>query len=128
MLGSTLGCCRIWPVIVVVVGKYFSRPIKNTYAQIFLMKSLGLEHYCDGFFYSAALSCRKPSLDFYKEINELSGFLPEELLLIDYTQANVQAARESGWNAIYCTRSSDLEAQICDLQVIGKDTQCPSTV
>lgn len=94
----------------------------------FLMKSLGLEHYCDGIFYSAALSCRKPSLDFYKKITELSGFLPEELLLIDDTKANVQAARESGWNAIHWTKSSDLETQISDLQVIGKDTQCPSTV
>lgn len=91
------------------------------------MISLGLEHYCDGIFYSAALSCRKPSLDFCKKITELSGFLPKELLLIDDTQANVQAARESGWNAIYWKKSSDLEAQISDLQVIGKDTQCPST-
>ncbi|MCJ8206457.1 HAD-IA family hydrolase [Pseudomonas sp. RGM2987] len=87
----------------------------------FLMKSLGLDHHCDGIFYSAALACRKPSLDFYKKVTELSGFLPEQLLLIDDTQANVQAARESGWHAIHWTRSSKLEARISDLPVIGKD-------
>lgn len=87
----------------------------------FLMTSLGLDHYCDGMFYSAALSCRKPSLEFYRKITELSGFLPEQLLLIDDSPANVQAARESGWNAICWTKSSDLEAQMGDLRVIGSD-------
>lgn len=89
----------------------------------FLMTSLGLDRYCDGIFYSAALSWRKPSLEFYKKITELSGFLPEELLLIDDTPANVQAALESGWNAICWTKSSELEAQISDLQVIGESAK-----
>ncbi|WP_354003907.1 HAD-IA family hydrolase [Pseudomonas carnis] len=60
----------------------------------FLMESIGLAQYCDGIFYSAALSCRKPNTHLYEKVTELSGFRPEQLLLIDDTPANVLAARD----------------------------------
>ena len=82
-----------------------------------LMESLGLDRYCDGIFYSAALSCRKPSTHFYEKVPELSGFRPAQLLLIDDTPANVLAARNLGWNAVEWTKSSTLAEQISKLQM-----------
>ncbi|CAH0143994.1 Alpha-D-glucose 1-phosphate phosphatase YihX [Pseudomonas carnis] len=83
----------------------------------YLMESIGLSQYCDGIFYSAALSCRKPETHFYEKVTELSGLRPEQLLLIDDTPANVLAARNLGWNAIEWHKTSTLAGQIDTLQL-----------
>lgn len=89
------------------VGIYLATNQEHFRAR-FLMESLDLDKHCDGIFYSAALSCRKPNSGFYEKVTGLTGFRPEQLLLIDDTMANVQAARELGWNAVEWTRLSTL--------------------
>lgn len=65
-----------------------------------LMDVLGLTKRVDGMFYSAALGCRKPEGRFFHAIEAATGCAPEELLLVDDTPANVDAAREAGWHAV----------------------------
>lgn len=81
-----------------------------------LIDRLGLGHHIDGIYYSAALGCRKPDRAFFHKVGTLSGFQPEQLLLIDDTPANVSAARALGWKAIEWVNGSSLSAELSKLQ------------
>lgn len=81
----------------------------------FLIERLGLGQHCDGIYYSAALGCRKPDHAFFEQAATLSGFPPEQLLLIDDTLANVTAAQASGWKAIEWMEGSSLSAALSKL-------------
>lgn len=76
----------------------------------YLMNVLGLAKRVDGMFYSAALGCRKPEGRFFRAIEAATGFAPEELLLVDDTPANVDAANEAKWHAVPWTRGLSLSA------------------
>ena len=82
----------------------------------FLIAQLGLGQHCDGIYYSAALACRKPDIEFYEKIASLSGFTPDQLLLIDDTPANVLAAKKLRWNAVEWTTGSTLAAALTTLE------------
>jgi putative hydrolase of the HAD superfamily len=81
-----------------------------------LIDQLGLGQHCDGIYYSAALGCRKPDHNFFEKVAVLSGFLPEQLLLIDDTPINVFAARECGWKAIEWTERNSLTTELAQLE------------
>jgi putative hydrolase of the HAD superfamily len=81
-----------------------------------LIEQLGLGQHCDGIYYSAALGCRKPDHAFFERAAALSGFPPEQLLLIDDTPANVLAAKASGWKAIEWMKGSSLSASLSGLK------------
>jgi putative hydrolase of the HAD superfamily len=76
----------------------------------YLMYTLGLSECCDGMFYSAKLSVRKPNPDFFARICSLTGLQPEELILIDDTVENVKAASALGWRTIHWTSDTSPEA------------------
>ncbi|MGA9607983.1 MAG: HAD-IA family hydrolase [Rouxiella badensis] len=78
----------------------------------YIMNELALSKYVDGIYYSAALGYRKPSEEFFKAITSLSGFYPEELLLLDDTPLNVSTAQSLGWNACLWTNDSFLEKEL----------------
>jgi hypothetical protein len=71
-----------------------------------LMQNLGLAKYVDGIHYSAQLGLNKPSRDFFTRISSHTGFVAAELLLIDDTLDNVNAAAEAGWKIVHWTRCS----------------------
>lgn len=82
----------------------------------YLIEQLGLGQHCDGIYYSAALGSRKPDRIFFGKAAALSGFSPEQLVLIDDTSANVEAARGLGWNAIKWIEGSSLSTELEELQ------------
>lgn len=73
----------------------------------YLMEVLGLAKHVDGIFYSAQLGLKKPDMEFFNRVRSVIGLRGEELLLIDDSQLNIEAAREAGWQAFHWTRHSD---------------------
>ncbi|MEG6508193.1 HAD-IA family hydrolase [Methyloligella sp. 2.7D] len=75
-----------------------------------LMEQLGLRDHVDGMIYSAAVAARKPSRAFFDAAAAHSGAAPENIVLIDDTKANVDAARETGWQAAHWSPGASLLA------------------
>jgi putative hydrolase of the HAD superfamily len=69
----------------------------------YLWTRLRLGDHFDGMHYSAALGARKPDPAFYRAVEERTGFAPADLLLIDDTPANIEAAQAAGWGALHWT-------------------------
>jgi putative hydrolase of the HAD superfamily len=69
----------------------------------YLMGRLGLGGRVDGIQYSAALGARKPEGAFFARAAAAVGAAPGELMLVDDTAANVEAARAAGWLARHWT-------------------------
>lgn len=75
-----------------------------------LMRVVGLSRHVDDIHYSAAIGCRKPAPDFFREVAGRVRRLPAELILIDDARENVRAARAAGWSAIHWTGDKSLSA------------------
>ena len=67
----------------------------------YLMQQVGLGAHVDGIIYSAALGHRKPSAEFFDRAAAIAGATPEDIVLVDDTLANVEAARQSSWSAVH---------------------------
>ena len=50
---------------------------------------------------SAKVSCSKPEARIYEIAHELTGVLPEEILLIDDTRAYLAGAEQAGWQTLW---------------------------
>ncbi|PDT28873.1 haloacid dehalogenase [Rhizobium sp. L9] len=74
----------------------------------YLMEELGLGAHFDGIIYSAALGHSKPSPDFFRMATERAGVMAAEIAFIDDIAANVETARQSGWNAAQWTAGTTL--------------------
>jgi putative hydrolase of the HAD superfamily len=74
----------------------------------FLMETLRLRDHVDGIIYSAQVKARKPQRAFFDAAEQRSGARPEELVLVDDTIANVEAARAASWRAVHWTQGSSL--------------------
>jgi putative hydrolase of the HAD superfamily len=72
----------------------------------YLMHNRGLRDHADGIYHSAALGVAKPELMFFNEIATRERRDASQLILIDVTAANVDAARQAGWRAIHYTGQS----------------------
>jgi putative hydrolase of the HAD superfamily len=72
----------------------------------YLMEKLGLAEHVDGIFYSARLGARKPDREFFAKVQAAVGLRGEELLLIDDSRENIEAARSAGWQALHWTKDS----------------------
>ena len=70
----------------------------------YLMEKLGLAEHVDGIFYSARLGAKKPDMEFFARAQAAVGLCGEELLLIDDSPQNVEAARRAGWQALHWTK------------------------
>lgn len=69
----------------------------------YLMEKLGLAEHVDGIFYSARVGAKKPEADFFAKVQAAVGVCAHELLLIDDSRRNVEAALEAGWRAFHWT-------------------------
>ena len=58
----------------------------------YLMDTLGLSEHVDGIFYSAGLGARKPEMEFFMNVQSALGLRGEEMLLIDDSKPNIEAA------------------------------------
>lgn len=74
----------------------------------YLWETVNLKAEFDGMHYAADLGYAKPDARFYKVIERRVRLAPDEILLIDDRQENVDAARESGWAGHLWTPTSTL--------------------
>ncbi len=81
----------------------------------YLMEKLGLAGYVDGIFYSARLGAKKPDMEFFARVQAGVGLRGEEMLLIDDSRPNIEAALKAGWQAFHWTRHSspDIVRSLC---------------
>ncbi|NIJ42453.1 putative hydrolase of the HAD superfamily [Parvibaculum indicum] len=66
-----------------------------------LMDRLALRPHVDGMIYSADIAARKPDRAFFDAAERISGAAPHDILLVDDTKANIDAALAAGWNAAH---------------------------
>ena len=78
----------------------------------YLMQQVGLGAHVDGIIYSAALGHRKPSAEFFERAAAIAEAAPEDIVLVDDTLANVEAARQAGWSAVHWTGDGQLEDEL----------------
>ena len=76
----------------------------------YLWTTLGLGERFDAMHYAADLGAKKSDPAFYAAVEARTGFAPAELLLIDDTPANVEAARAAGWDGAIWDGSERLAA------------------
>lgn len=74
----------------------------------YLMDRLSLRNHVDGIVYSAQIAARKPGRAFFDAAAKHSGSAPENILLVDDTKANVDAALAAGWEAMHWSNGSSL--------------------
>lgn len=72
----------------------------------YLMEKLGLAEHVDGIFYSARLGAKKPDMEFFAKVQAAVGLCDEELLLIDDSRQNIEAALKAGWQALQWIKHS----------------------
>lgn len=72
----------------------------------YLMENLGLDEHVDGIFYSARLGAKKPDPEFFAKVQAGVGLRGEELLLIDDSRQNIEAAVRAGWQALHWTKNA----------------------
>jgi putative hydrolase of the HAD superfamily len=72
----------------------------------YLMEKLGLAEHVDGIFYSARLGAKKPDMEFFAKVQAAVGLCGEEMLLIDDSRQNIEAALKAGWQALHWTKHS----------------------
>lgn len=81
----------------------------------YLMEKLGLAEHVDGIFYSARLGAKKPDPEFFAKVQAAVGLRGDEMLLIDDSRENIEAALKAGWQALHWTKESspnDLPARM----------------
>jgi putative hydrolase of the HAD superfamily len=75
----------------------------------YVWKTLGLSEHFDGMIYSAALGAQKPDPAFFtKALGKLPAKEPREILFLDDSLPNVEAAVAAGWNAVHFREANDL--------------------
>jgi putative hydrolase of the HAD superfamily len=72
----------------------------------YLMDALGLADHVDGIFYSARLGAKKPEVEFFARVQAAVGLRADQMLLIDDSRANIDAALKEGWHALHWTKQS----------------------
>jgi len=73
-----------------------------------LWTALGFRDRFDAMHYAADLGAKKSDPAFYAAVQARTGFASAELLLIDDTPANVDAARAAGWGGLHWTGAARL--------------------
>lgn len=81
---------------------------QERYRAAYLEGLMGLAAQFDALYFSCRLGVRKPQLDFFRRVAGELGASPDELLLFDDQQGNVEAARAAGWNAEIYAMGDDL--------------------
>jgi putative hydrolase of the HAD superfamily len=72
----------------------------------FLMDDLGLAQHVDGMFYSARLGVKKPDSEFFATVQSAIELRAADILLVDDSSQNTEAALNAGWKALHWTAQS----------------------
>ena len=72
----------------------------------YLMGALGLAEHVDGIFYSARIGAKKPDIEFFAKVQAAAALGGDEMLLIDDSLQNIEAALRAGWQAFHWTKDS----------------------
>ena len=75
----------------------------------YLLGTMQLAARFDGWHCSADLGHRKPDAGFFAAVQRRVGSAPADLLLLDDTVENVDAAIAAGWHAVLWTGTTSLE-------------------
>lgn len=81
---------------------------QERYRARYLSETVGFSQVFDELFFSSRMGVRKPDSAFYVAIQEELGRSPSELVLVDDSLANVEAARVLGWTAVHFRNLADL--------------------
>jgi putative hydrolase of the HAD superfamily len=84
-----------------------------------LWETLGLRDRFDAMHYAADLGWKKSDPEFYAAVEVRTGFAPGEMLLLDDTPGNVDAARLAGWRAACWTGKTRLLELLPELAGAG---------
>jgi putative hydrolase of the HAD superfamily len=81
----------------------------------YLMEKLHLADHVDGIFYSARIGAKKPDMEFFARVQAAVGLRGGEILLIDDSRQNMEAALKAGWQALHWTKHSspDIVRSLC---------------
>jgi putative hydrolase of the HAD superfamily len=74
----------------------------------YLWNRLGFRGQFDAMHYAADIGAGKTDPEFYAAVEARTGFVGDQLLLIDDTPANIVAARAAGWRALPWTGAARL--------------------
>ena len=66
----------------------------------YLWNTLGLRNHFDAMHYAADIGWKKTDPEFYAAVETRTGFSGPDLMLLDDTAANVEAARAVGWGGV----------------------------
>jgi len=77
----------------------------------YIWNTLRFKHHFDAMHYAADLGSAKPDQEFFRTIEQRTGFLPSDLFFIDDGPHNVEAAIARGWSAAIW----DGKARLADL-------------
>ena len=80
----------------------------------YLWDELGFRDSFDGLHYAADLGCSKPAAMFYQSIEARTGFRPQDLVLIDDREENVDGAIACKWAAALWTGRESLGSLIAE--------------
>jgi putative hydrolase of the HAD superfamily len=75
-----------------------------------LMGALGLAEHVDGIFYSARVGAKKPDPEFFAKVQAAAALRGDEMLLVDDSIQNIEAAFRAGWQAFHWTKTSAPES------------------
>lgn len=79
----------------------------------YVWKGLGLSGHFDGMIYSADLGAQKPDPAFFnKAAQRLPAKHPREIIFLDDSLPNVEAAAAAGWNALHFREAEDLRRAV----------------
>lgn len=73
-----------------------------------LWNTLGLRDHFDAMHYAADIGWKKTDPEFYSVVEARTGFSGPQLLLLDDTLSNVEAARAAGWGGAFWDGTSRL--------------------
>jgi len=80
----------------------------------YLWDRLGLRDHFEAMHYAADIGWRKTDAEFYRVVETRTGIAGRDLVLLDDTAANVEAARAAGWGGALWDGTARLSALLAD--------------
>lgn len=97
-------------------GKAWLGTVQEHHRAKYLMEMLGLGRHFDGIHYAAALGAAKPDVRFYERVQaKLPVAAPDEVIFLDDSLKNVEAAAAFGWRAHHFRTADDVRAALAGL-------------
>ncbi len=94
-------------------GKAYLGTVQEHHRAKYLMQTLGLARHFDAMHYAAALGAAKPDRRFYERTQaKLPVGSPADVIFLDDSVKNVEAANAFGWRAYHFREVDDLRAAL----------------